>query len=89
MSNSDDEHFLQNPIQLDCHHCICKECIPEKENKIECSLCGQITERDLRKCNVSKEKERQMEENYGQLFGETKERFKSCYDKIKGNITKN
>ena len=85
LSNSLDEHFLQDPIQLDCRHCICKECIPEKENKIECSFCGRITKSDLKEFNVSKEKQRQMEDNYGQLFDETKKRFKLCYDKIKGN----
>ena len=89
LSNCNDKHFLQNPIQLDCFlgHCICKECIPDKENKIDCSFCGRITKSDLKECNVSKEKQRKMEENYGQLFSETEKRFKSCYDKIKGKIT--
>ena len=41
---------------------------------------------DLKEYDVSNEKQSQMEENYGQLFGETKERFKLCYDKIKGKI---
>ena len=88
LSNPDDRHFLQNPFKLDCHHCVCKECIPEKEKTIICSFCGLITERDLRESKFSKEKESHMEENYGQLFIETKERFKSCYDKIKGKITR-
>ena len=84
-SDRNDKHFLQKPIQLDCRHCICKECIPENE-KIKCSFCGRITKSDLKECDVSVEKLNQIEDNYGQLFDETKQRFKLCYDKIKGKI---
>ena len=90
LSNCNIKHFLQNPIQLDCFlgHCICKECIPEEGNNIKCSICGKLTKSNLKECDVSNEKQRQLEENYKPLFSETKERFKLCYDKIKGKITR-
>ena len=46
---SDDKHFFKEPITLtNCGHSICRECLPKnQQGKIECKICGTVTERDL------------------------------------------
>jgi hypothetical protein len=46
-----DEHFVQEPIALQCGHCVCKKCI--STTTLKCSQCGKTTERDLRNDNES------------------------------------
>jgi glutathionylspermidine synthase len=53
---SGEEHFVIEPITLtNCGHSICYKCIPKDNvNKIECKLCGLVTEQDFSKVQISK-----------------------------------
>ena len=79
----DDKHFLQNPIQLDCSHCVCKICIGKHES-IKCIFCGQTTNKSFIDFDVSLIKKSEMMNNFDELFNETKERFKACFEEYKG-----
>ena len=78
-------HFLQNPIQLDCRHCVCKDCIGQKKS-ITCEFCGILTENNLSKRVESKVKIRELINNFSELFQETNERFKTCFDEYNCKI---
>jgi hypothetical protein len=82
--SENDEHFLQNPIKLDCEHCICKKCIPNKK-LVNCGFCGRATDRDLNVSGESKIKKEEMKNNFKELFNETKERFQRFYEKFKSD----
>ena len=46
---SSKDHIVKDPIHLVCGHCICRSCLPNHANeKIECIICGQITDKDLK-----------------------------------------
>ena len=53
---ADTLHFLIEPITLiSCGHSVCKNClIKEKTNLIKCKLCGEISDQDFSKVEVSK-----------------------------------
>jgi hypothetical protein len=46
------DHIVREPIHLCCGHCICKLCIPIID-KIECQICGFVTNKNLRNENES------------------------------------
>jgi hypothetical protein len=45
-------YCVQNPIQLDCSHCVCKLCLT-KNLQIYCAFCGIPSKRDLSEAHES------------------------------------
>jgi hypothetical protein len=46
------DHIVQEPLSLNCGHCICKTC-SVKENKFYCKICNKITDREMKDENES------------------------------------
>ena len=80
-----DKHFLRNPIQLDCRHCVCKKCIIDNK-PIKCVFCGRVTKSDLTDATESMIKREEIQNNLKELLSETKERLKKSCDELKGII---
>jgi hypothetical protein len=39
-----DDHFIQEPIGLECGHCVCTKCIPVQAcQEIKCLICEKTT----------------------------------------------
>jgi hypothetical protein len=39
-----DDHFIQEPIGLECGHCVCQKCIPvQTSQEIKCLICKKTT----------------------------------------------
>ena len=80
-----DKHFLRSPIQLDCRHCVCKNCIIDNK-PIKCVFCGRVTKSDLTDATESMIKREEIKNNLKELLSETKERFKNSCKELKGII---
>ena len=72
--NFNDRHFLQNPIQLDCPHYVCKNCI--KTESIACAFCGILTDKSLKNRGLANIKKQDILNNFGELFNETEKRYR-------------
>jgi hypothetical protein len=46
------DHIVQEPLSLNCGHCICKTC-SVKEKKLYCKTCNKLTDRDMKDENES------------------------------------
>jgi hypothetical protein len=71
--NFNNKHFLQNPIQLDCPHFVCKNCI--NTDLVTCDFCGIPTDKNLKNRGVANIKKLDIFNNFSELFNETKNRF--------------
>jgi hypothetical protein len=78
---SDEEHFVQEPINLKCGHCICKKCIASSTMK--CIRCGKTSDRDLRSDKESTTSKMLFKECISILFSEIQEQTNEEIIKIK------
>ena len=51
---SDQEHFVIDPIAINCGHTICKKCVPKDDlKKIKCKICGLVSKQDFNEPQAS------------------------------------
>ena len=84
---SNDDHVAQEPISLNCGHCICKSCLlkSEYQNIITCKLCNQVTNRDLKNEKESTLVKSMIAHFLSQLFVELENKTSEGVNKLKGN----
>jgi hypothetical protein len=85
-AQSDDNHFLINPIPLSkCGHSVCKNCLPNdtKVHSIECKKCGMKTEEIFSEIQVPKFFKQALKLCLGNIFEFIESETKSKLSELK------
>jgi hypothetical protein len=85
-AQSDDNHFLINPIKLSkCGHSVCKDCLPNdsKVQSIKCKTCGVITEDHFSEFPVSEGFKESLKVCLGNIFELIEKQTRSKLNELK------
>ena len=87
-SSSNNDHIVQEPISLNCGHCICKKCLLKSKNqdKFICNICNQVTEGKFIGDKESTLVKSMITHFLSQFFIELEKKTNEGVDKLKGTM---
>ena len=84
---SDDLHFIYNPIDLPCGHCVCKSCIPKTEEFI-CNNCDELIKSKNVYEKLSNAIQLSFNRNLESIYKIIEKQSIKSMEKLKGNFNK-
>lgn len=88
VASTRNKHFLKDPIRLvNCKHCVCRSCLSEETVEINCSICGIVTELNLRNIQIAIDLKQSLISNLGRIFEKIQKETISSLNQLKSILT--